>query len=88
MTEYQVLKDILNLIEHELNVAVDRDAFTIETPLSYVWLQLESINVVELIILIETKFGVTIPDEFLGNVDRNNSTVGSLIKKITMGQSH
>ncbi|MBW5449232.1 hypothetical protein GE107_24715 [Cohnella sp. CFH 77786] len=83
------LKRIVRLIER--NMASDQDSnlaqVTADTPLLDVWQRMDSMQVITLVIELESEYGLSLPDELLGNMTGSQVTVGDLAAFILEGRT-
>lgn len=82
MIKQDVTKQIIQIIEQKISSSSGSSskdvAVTADTLLRDVWLRLESIQVVEFVVELETSYGISLPDELLGQIDRSSMKVSDL----------
>ncbi|AKG34762.1 acyl carrier protein [Paenibacillus durus] len=82
MSKQDIAGRIIQLIEQKVSASPGsspEDAvITADTLLRDVWLLLESIQVVDLIVELETSYEAELPDELLGQIDRSPLKVSDL----------
>ncbi|MDT3426276.1 acyl carrier protein [Paenibacillus forsythiae] len=88
MSEQDVTGQIIQRIEQKIesssgSSSEDAAAITPDTLLREVWLRLESIQVVEFVVELETSYELELPDELLGQIDRSSLKVSDLAAMIT-----
>lgn len=84
MGDLSVIGEVLRIIESK---TADGASVKPDTPLREIWLKLESVQVVELIVELEGRFGITLPDELLGHIDDDGITAATLAETIA-GESN
>ncbi|WP_419872626.1 acyl carrier protein [Candidatus Pristimantibacillus sp. PTI5] len=82
MSKLTIVKEMIELIGQKANGLPESAEIHAETPLREVWLMLESVQIVELIVQLETHYGISLPDELLGHIDHNGLTVAKLAETI------
>ncbi|WP_223068413.1 hypothetical protein [Paenibacillus caui] len=82
MSKQDVTRQIIQLIEQKISSSSGSSsgdaAITADTLLRDVWLRLESIQVVEFVVELETSYETELPDELLGQMDRSLIKVSDL----------
>lgn len=82
MIKQGVTQQIIQIIEQKIS-SFSGSSFTdvtitADTLLREVWLRLESIQVVEFVVELETSYEIALPDELLGQIDRSSMKVSDL----------
>jgi acyl carrier protein len=81
----EIREFVLTTLAEEMNVPIDRDSLTDDSPIGTSGIDLESLSLVELTLRLERQFGVSIPDsdiEALGAM-----TLGELVADIARRQA-
>jgi acyl carrier protein len=79
MNENQLVGQVIDVIVDAVNLHhVDRKTITAETPLSQGGLGLDSVDILEIVVSIEHKFGVKVTDAESGKV--HFQTIGTIAK--------
>jgi acyl carrier protein len=79
MGRENVMERIITLIERRV---AEGEAIEHHTSLRDIWLRLESVQVIEFIVELETYYEITLPDELLGYMDNSLLTVQGLAETI------
>ncbi|WP_339225122.1 hypothetical protein [Paenibacillus sp. FSL H8-0332] len=82
MIKQGVTQQIIQIIEQKISSSSGSSftdvTITADTLLRDVWLRLESIQVVEFVVELETSYELALPDELLGQIDRSSMKVSDL----------
>ncbi|NQX47726.1 hypothetical protein HQN87_20585 [Paenibacillus tritici] len=82
MIKQGVTQQIIQIIEQKISSSSGSSftdvTITADTLLRDVWLRLESIQVVEFVVELETSYEIALPDELLGQIDRSSMKVSDL----------
>lgn len=82
MIKQGVTQQIIQIIEQKISSSSGSYftdvTITADTLLRDVWLRLESIQVVEFVVELETSYELALPDELLGQIDRSSMKVSDL----------
>ncbi|MNO47849.1 acyl carrier protein [compost metagenome] len=82
MIKQGVTEQIIQIIEQKISSSSGSSFedvnITADTLLRDVWFRLESIQVVEFVVELETSYEIALPDELLGQIDRSSMKVSDL----------
>jgi acyl carrier protein len=85
-TNKEIIKELVHIIQTELNRPIDSDSINDDTQLGEEGLFLDSLSIIELIMNIESTFEVQIPDEEIDSII--HYTIGQLVDYIRSKITH